>query len=583
MHIFSIKRYSLVIVLLTVLVGVFVFNFSVLATANHSSIKIVTQPSSTDSVDSVLSQQPVLLVTDSSNNPVSGVTVTAVTNGQGNLSGSLSEVTDSSGLATFTDLSYSGTDSFQITFASSVGKAVSGSMELSPGAASESNSSISISPASVVADGQSLATIKIQCEDQYGNIIPGAKVNVSSSGSNNIFSQPGSADDPGIVTVNLSSITAESKIISATVNGVSIGSSSPVNFVPGKIAKLSISVDSPVDTNHKSAITITGEDESGNIVSNDSSTQVVLSVDNGGSLSSALITLADGVASSSLSKSVHGTVNLTASAGTINAQTQIVFTSSDETTPVVLSQYPLSGAQDVPVDVVPYIDFSKTMDVTTLTTDNVELKSFTDNSVVSVEVLVANGGKRVILQPSSNLNTNTKYYLYVNAGVSDASGNNLTSDYTGDAFTTAKNAQLSSSGQEQNIIQSVNGASSGTGTSVTQNNSGQATQNVSGNQSTNSTQNDASGSSSSSSSPSTSGGSITLTSGVSTKAVTAQNKNSSNNIDAIASYAQAGLVGAFKDFNFNQFGDWFMSNFIWVISLVVVVVAAYIFWSIYKK
>ena len=63
------------------------------------------------------------------------------------------------------------------------------------------------------------------------------------------------------------------------------------------------------------------------------------------------------------------------------------------------------------------------MDITSLTTDNIELRKITDNSIMPTEVLVANGGKRVILQPDSNLNTNTKYYLYVSTDVKDLAGN----------------------------------------------------------------------------------------------------------------------------------------------------------------
>ena len=566
-----IKKYEFFILLFIIVTGLFIFNIS--AFASSSRVLINKQPSSTGSVDSPFSQQPIIFVKDSNNNPLAGVTVTAVSNGEGDLSGDLAEVTDPNGLATFTNLSYSGTDSFEIIFGSSAGKATSSSIKLSPGAASASNSSISASPSEVIADGQSFATIKITCEDQYGNLIPDAQVTVTTSGSNNNLSQPDSADDPGITTVNLTSTKAESKIISITVNGVSIGNSNPTNFTPGKIAKLSISADSPINTNQSSQITVTGEDQFNNIATDDSSTQVILSVDNGGSLSSALVNMTSGVASASLSKKIPGSVNLTASIGSINAQKQIVFTLADDTTPNIISQYPLSGQKDVPVDVVPYIDFSKAMDITTLTTDNIELKKLTDNSVVPVEVLVANGGKRVILQPSSHLELNTNYYLYANTDISDSSGNNLSSVYASNSFTTALNSQSSSISQEQSIIQDIKNNNVNTSPNNNNQESLQNSDNNTNNPVDTSTESPSSANpdnNSSTTNPS-SGNTITIKTG-------SLNKNGS-----LLNSAPAGLLNAFKNFDISKFGNWYVDNFIWIISLIIISVIIYIFWIIYQN
>ncbi|MCX6721959.1 MAG: Ig-like domain-containing protein, partial [Candidatus Staskawiczbacteria bacterium] len=300
------------------------------------------------------------------------------------------------------------------------------------------NSSISVSPSTVVADGQSIATIIVSCEDQYGNLIPGADVGVSVSGSDNTLAQPGAADKPGITTVNLSSTKAESKTVSVIVNNISIGKSDPINFVPGKIAKLLISADSPVATNHTSQITITGKDQFDNVAINDSASQVALSVDNGGSLDPALATFAKGIAVASLSKKTPGTVNLVASDGNINATSKIVFNSADSIAPVILSQYPSGGVESVPLNVIPYINFSKTMDATTINNDSVQLRKFSDDSPVPATISIANGLKQARLQPDSNLDSNTKYYLYVDVSASDQSGNSLAFIYNGGSFTTIK-------------------------------------------------------------------------------------------------------------------------------------------------
>ena len=579
------KRNSLILILF--IIGSFFLVTPIFATGIPVLITINIQPSSTGSVDSPLSQQPVLLVQDANNNPLPGITVVAtLASGNGDLYGS--EDTDENGLATFTGLSYDKTDAFKIKFSYDKKPSinvVSGSIQLSPGAVSSTNSSISVSPSSVIADSVSVATIKIQCEDQYGNLIPGANVGVSASGSSNTLTQPSSADSPGVVTVNLSSTMAESKVISATVNSVSIGNSSPINFVPGKIAKLLISADSPINTSQKSKITITAQDQSGNTVTGDNSTQVVLSVDNGGSLDSALVTLSSGVASASLSKNTPGTVNFTASVSGINAVTQIAFTSADSTAPIILDQYPLSGAKDVPADVIPYLDFSKAMDDTTLTTDNVELRNSADNSIVPAEVLVANGGKRVIIQPSSNLDLNTEYYLYINTNVSDSSGNDLSSIYATDPFITTSNSQASSSIQEQSILKDIQNINAGTvdttniGASTVGGNNQENGQNPSDNvnKPANSTQNNSLGNTGDNSA--TSSASIDVTSGSSNGNDTTPQNSKEN----IAAYAQAGLLGVLKNFNMNKFGDWFVANFIWIIILIVILILGYIFWVIYIK
>jgi hypothetical protein len=572
-----IKNNILFVLLIFFSLCLFIPNGFIFASKDPSSITINTQPASTGSVDFVLSSPPVLLVRDSDNNPVSGVAVTAFkASGKGDLKGNLTAITDSNGLANFQGLKYTKTDLFAISFIYTGGSPITSDfIQLSPGLASSSNSSISVSPDDVTADGKSLATIKIQCEDQYGNMIPGANVKVSVSGNSNTLSQPNSVDSPGIVTVNLSSNVAESKVISVTINGVSLGNSNPIIFNPGIVAKLLLSADTPITTNQTSQITVTGLDNSGNIVSNDSLTKVVLSADNGGSLSSALIAFSDGVASATLSKNTIGKVNLTASVGDIDAQTQIVFIPSDSTVPNILSQYPLTGAQSVPINVIPYINFSKTMDITSLTTDNIELRKITDNSIMPTEVLVANGGKRVILQPDSNLNTNTKYYLYVSTDVKDLAGNNLASTYTDNQFTTTSDTHLSSSNQEQNIIKDIKAVSgtiktddgsNNTDTSVVKN-SAQQTNNVSGDNSIGAT----------------SDGSAVNNSSINVTAGSSEPQAQKSNDNNVALYAEAGFLDIFKNFNINDFGNWFVSNFIWVIISLAVVFVIYLFWFFYIK
>ena len=394
-------------------IGLFAFVGPVLAYSEPASITIQVQPSSTGTVDSFFSQQPVVMVQDENGNPVPGVIVTVFrSGGLGVIKGNTTATTGSDGLAAFTNLQYTKTNNFSVSFIYNGGSPVaSNSMKLGPGAVSPSKSSVSASPDSVVADGKSVSNIKITGQDQYGNPVPGASVKISLTGDGNSLSQFDATDDNGQTTCTMSSTVAEQKDILVKINNVSVSRDASVYFIPGDVAKLIVSANSPVTVNDLSNVTITAKDKFDNVRTNDNSTSVTLSVDNGGSLSSALVTLSGGVAVASIAKREPGTVNFTASVGSITAASKIIFASSDTTSPSIISQYPLTGASNVFVDVQPYVNFSKTMDATTFTSDNMQLRRFSDDIAIPSAIVMANGSKRAILQPSFNLDANTKYYI----------------------------------------------------------------------------------------------------------------------------------------------------------------------------
>src|SRR5206468_12235128 len=76
-----------------------------------SQVTLTTQPSATAQSGVPFGQQPVVQLRDGAGNPVSqaGVTVTAaIATGGGTLGGTLTEMTNGSGVASFTDLAISG-------------------------------------------------------------------------------------------------------------------------------------------------------------------------------------------------------------------------------------------------------------------------------------------------------------------------------------------------------------------------------------------------------------------------------------------------------------------------------------------
>ncbi|MDX1491610.1 MAG: DUF6701 domain-containing protein [Pseudohongiellaceae bacterium] len=75
-----------------------------------SNLVIDTQPSASATSGFAFAQQPVIEAIDGDSNPVAGLTITAsLASGGGTLGGTLSAVTNGSGLATFTDLTITGT------------------------------------------------------------------------------------------------------------------------------------------------------------------------------------------------------------------------------------------------------------------------------------------------------------------------------------------------------------------------------------------------------------------------------------------------------------------------------------------
>ena len=96
---------------------------------------------------------------------------------------------------------------------------------------------------------------------------------------------------------------------------------------------------------------------------------------------------------------------------------------SDTTAPTVSSIYPVDGTTNVAVSVLPYINFSKPMNASTITSSTVQLKAVSGGAAVTATVTLTEGNQRAIITPSSALSPNAQYYLYVSTGAQDAAGN----------------------------------------------------------------------------------------------------------------------------------------------------------------
>src|SRR5262249_6161440 len=112
------------------------------------------------------------------------------------------------------------------------------------------------------------STITVTAKDANGNLISGATVVLAATGTNNALGQPGSTTNAsGVTTGTLSSILAESKTVSATINGVAITQTATVVVDAGAATHLVFRTQ-PSNTANGATITpavvVTAEDAFGN-------------------------------------------------------------------------------------------------------------------------------------------------------------------------------------------------------------------------------------------------------------------------------------------------------------------------------
>jgi invasin-like protein len=143
---------------------------------------------------------------------------------------------------------------------------------VNPAALSASQSTISASPGTITASsGSSASTIIVTAKDQFGNPIPGATVVLAASPTTgNTLTQPASTTNgSGAASGSLSTTRAETKTVSATVNGTAITPTATVAVNPDVPDHLAF-VGQPTDTKAghiiTPAVTVAIQDQFNNLV-----------------------------------------------------------------------------------------------------------------------------------------------------------------------------------------------------------------------------------------------------------------------------------------------------------------------------
>lgn len=167
-------------------------------------------------------------------NPVGGATVVLSVTGSGNTLTQPPGPTNASGVAS--GALSSTTTGIKTVSATTDGTAIvqTASVTVIPGEVSVSQSTLSATPAAIVAStGASTATITITARDDHGNPIPDVAVSLSATGAGNVLTQPsGLTDASGVATGFLYSTHAEAKVISAVVGGTGLDQADTVVVSP---------------------------------------------------------------------------------------------------------------------------------------------------------------------------------------------------------------------------------------------------------------------------------------------------------------------------------------------------------------
>ena len=149
-----------------------------------SSISYTTQPAGTVLAGASLTTQPVVIVKDTYDNPVSGKVVTLLAYNSDCSVALLGTVangvltTGVSGTATFTLVSYSKVETIYLKASTDALEACSSSATISANVASSLTWSTAITTSSVVA-GNNFATSALQLTDAYGNLISGTTITLT--------------------------------------------------------------------------------------------------------------------------------------------------------------------------------------------------------------------------------------------------------------------------------------------------------------------------------------------------------------------------------------------------------------------
>jgi hypothetical protein len=200
-------------------------------TGSAGQLSITTQPSATAVVGQVLAQQPQIQLRDNLGNAVAqaGVAVIVkIANGPagGTIGGQLTQATNASGLASFTDLSLGGAvGTFTLGFEGAPGANLAGvtsaPVAVNSGAPSASRSTVVAAPGTVPLGATSTVTVTVR--DALGNVMGGVNVVPAADDPAGSFTpQQATTGLDGVATFSFSATKVRTYAISVQAGGIAI-------------------------------------------------------------------------------------------------------------------------------------------------------------------------------------------------------------------------------------------------------------------------------------------------------------------------------------------------------------------------
>ncbi|MGH7567794.1 MAG: Ig-like domain-containing protein [Gemmatimonadales bacterium] len=366
------------------------FNVAAGAVSPSQSTLSATSPITAGSGTSTIT----VTARDGLGNPIAGATVLLAATGAGNTLAQPGP-TNASGVATGTLTSTVAEGKTISATINGTGITPTAAVTVSPAAVSAAQSTVTAAPGSIEAGG--VSTITVTARDAFGNPIPGATVVLAATGTANSLTQPGPTSSVGAATGTLSSTVAETKTVSATVNGTAIAQTAAVIVTPtGVDAALSTVTAAPPTIaasggTSQSTITVTAKDGFGNPIAG---ATVVLAASGGGNtLSAPGPTGATGVTTATLSSTVAEGKTISA---TING------TAITQTTTVTVQPAVPSGAQTLVTAAPGTITASGGSSQATIT---VTVRDAFGNAIQGASVtLAATGAGNTLTQPATLTN-----------------------------------------------------------------------------------------------------------------------------------------------------------------------------------
>ena len=173
-----------------------------------------------------------VIARDGGGNPLSGIPVTLSVSGSGNTVTQPIGPTDLTGTATGGLSSTASGTKVVTAFAGGVPLVQQPTVLVTAGPADALQSTVTASPTAITA-GSAPTTITVVVRDQFGNPVNGSTVVLAATGTGNALTQPAAVTGAnGVATGTLGSTVAETKVVSATADGVPVVSTALVMVQP---------------------------------------------------------------------------------------------------------------------------------------------------------------------------------------------------------------------------------------------------------------------------------------------------------------------------------------------------------------